>query len=243
MLVSDFCRQITLHFGAQSILNHPSRVLGRYELLRQLYSNGINRFRVYSWTEREEKMAYPVFLRCANDHFGPRTQLIKTREVFLDLCHQVQEKCADTSNWIAVEFCNTLGKDGLYRKYAAFRIGDMIVPGHIIYSDNWVTKDSLPEPLRDEENTYLENNPHQDELMRIFRLANIEYGRIDYALLDGNIQVWEINTNPVLIQQQSKYSVDKLPIKLKLVAELAHAFRTQKERTVPPEGKQSDGHP
>ena len=32
--------------------------------------------------------------------------------------------------------------------------------------------------------------------MAVFELANIQYGRIDYALHDGRIEVFEINTNP-----------------------------------------------
>ena len=40
------------------------------------------------------------------------------------------------------------------------------------------------------------HNPHRELLEHIFRDAGIDYGRIDYGLLDGRIQVWEINTNP-----------------------------------------------
>jgi len=50
----------------------------------------------------------------------------------------------------------------------------------------------------DEEMHYLQSNPHQAELRRIFDLANIRFGRIDYAVADRCIQVWEINTNPRL---------------------------------------------
>ena len=36
------------------------------------------------------------------------------------------------------------------------------------------------------------------QLREIFDLAQIEYGRIDYGMLDGKVQCWEINTNPGL---------------------------------------------
>jgi hypothetical protein len=39
---------------------------------------------------------------------------------------------------------------------------------------------------------------HEASLREIFRLARIEYGRMDYALLGGRLQVWEINTNPTI---------------------------------------------
>jgi hypothetical protein len=145
-------------------------------------------------------------------------------ESFHDQYRKLKKKGEDTEHLIAVEFCDTRSTDGLFRKYSAFRVGEVIIPGHIIFSSQWVTKDMPPEALRDEEKEYLENNPHQDELRNIFRSANIEYGRIDYGMLNGNIQVWEINTNPVLIQEQKKYSKEKLAMKQKLVDELADAF-------------------
>ena len=221
------CQQISENFGEIPILNHPTRVLSRYHLLSLLWKQGINRFRVFSWADREEPMRYPVFIRRANDHEGPLTDLIMSKESFNDQWRSLQASGEDPGELIAVEFCDTCGEDQLYRKYSAFRIGDCIIPGHIIFSKNWVAKDRPPEPLRNEEKAYLENNPHQGELIRIFRLANIEYGRIDYGLLDGKIQVWEINTNPVLIQRPKKYSMFKLPIKQKLVDELAEAFLSQ----------------
>ncbi|MGK7892784.1 MAG: hypothetical protein AB4372_03825, partial [Xenococcus sp. (in: cyanobacteria)] len=47
-----------------------------------------------------------------------------------------------------------------------------------------------------EEEQYVKTNPHESFLRDIFRLARIEYGRIDYGLINGIPQVWEINTNP-----------------------------------------------
>ena len=32
-----------------------------------------------------------------------------------------------------------------------------------------------------------------------FRLAQIDYGKIDYAMLGDRLQIWEINTNPRVI--------------------------------------------
>jgi hypothetical protein len=49
------------------------------------------------------------------------------------------------------------------------------------------------------ERRYLETNPHEQDLRKIFRLARIDYGRIDYAMLGDRLQVWEINTNPHII--------------------------------------------
>lgn len=49
-----------------------------------------------------------------------------------------------------------------------------------------------------EEQAYVFQNPHEQELRRIFEAARVEYGRIDYALKDGAIETWEINLHPTI---------------------------------------------
>jgi len=49
------------------------------------------------------------------------------------------------------------------------------------------------------ERDYVREFPHRDALKRIFAIAGIDFGRIDYSLQDGEIRVWEINTNPTLM--------------------------------------------
>jgi hypothetical protein len=49
-----------------------------------------------------------------------------------------------------------------------------------------------------EELEYVQRNPHEEELREIFAIANIDYGRIDYSILDGKVQTWEINLNPTI---------------------------------------------
>jgi hypothetical protein len=50
-----------------------------------------------------------------------------------------------------------------------------------------------------EERDYVMANPHEAALRTIFAIAKIAYGRIDYGMVDGRPQVWEINTDPHLI--------------------------------------------
>ena len=216
--------------GGNPIFNHPGKVLSRRQLLLSLWEQGANSFRIYSIGAHEEPTRYPVFFRRANDHFGALTGLIANKENYDRQVRALLASGEDPAELIAVEFCDTCQSDGLFRKYSAFRIGEAIVPAHIIFSRDWVTKDMPPEPLRDEEKRYLEDNPHRDELMRIFRLANIDYGRIDYGMLEGKIQVWEINTNPLVIQKREKYSEDKRELKQKLVDQLADAFLQEASR-------------
>jgi hypothetical protein len=57
--------------------------------------------------------------------------------------------------------------------------------------------------LAAEEADYLDANPHGDLLMRVFDMANIEYGRIDYTVIEGRVQIFEINCNPTIIGRTS----------------------------------------
>jgi hypothetical protein len=45
---------------------------------------------------------------------------------------------------------------------------------------------------------YIRDNPHADALLRAFEVAKIDYGRADYTVLGGRVQIFEINTNPHL---------------------------------------------
>jgi hypothetical protein len=86
-------------------------------------------------------------------------------------------------------------------KYAAMKIGDRLIPRHVLFSRKWMTKkpDVVTEATAEEEREYLERFPHADQLEEVFRLAGLDYGRVDYGFHEGRLQVWEVNSNPVLV--------------------------------------------
>ena len=88
------------------------------------------------------------------------------------------------------------------------RLFRRILPRHLFFSRHWVVKDwsVLTDDLLREELEYLATNPHERQLREIFAAARIEYGRIDYSLRDGEMQVWEINTNPTLVRRTGALS-------------------------------------
>jgi hypothetical protein len=47
-------------------------------------------------------------------------------------------------------------------------------------------------------NEFFNTNPHEAWIREMFAIAHIDYGRIDYGILNGKPQVWEINTNPMI---------------------------------------------
>jgi hypothetical protein len=104
-----------------------------------------------------------------------------------------------------IEFCDCIDADGLFRKFSVLRVGDQFLPRHMLFSENWVTKkpDQVTQALVKEEEAFIANCPHLEQVQQVFEIAGIEYGRIDYGLHQGQMQVWEINTNPIVMPKQT----------------------------------------
>lgn len=184
------------------LLNHPTRSMRRYELLRTLYKHGSNKFNIYRLTELQTPQSFPVFIRGENDHGGSLTPLLYTPEELEVAIRDLDQQGKSKNDKVIVEFCDTSTDDGVFRKYSAFIVGDQIIPTHMFFSGSWMTKvekvDRTNEALLLEERQFVEGNPHENELRKIAQVARIDYGRVDYAVLNNEIQVWEINTNPML---------------------------------------------
>ncbi len=188
-------------YPSSLLLNHPMESMRRYQLLKTFYSQGINTFNVYRLSEDWPKARYPVFLHGENDHLGKRSELLNNRQQLEDTIAQLKKHGYDTTKMLVEEFCNTADRDGVFRKYSAFCIGEDIIPRHIFFSKNWCQKndDLVDAEKLTEEMNYLTENPHREMLRTIFHTAQIQYGRIDYGLYNGRIQTWEINTNPMIL--------------------------------------------
>ena len=71
-----------LEGAGQRVINHPTRTLGRYELLRALHEAGVNDFDVWRVSESRPPPCFPVFLRMESDHRGPIGSLVTDREAW-----------------------------------------------------------------------------------------------------------------------------------------------------------------
>jgi hypothetical protein len=80
-------------------------------------------------------------------------------------------------------------------------VGSHIIPSHVFAAPGWTVKSTQNEPNEasvQEALQYQRENPHAAWLARVFELAGIEYGRVDYGVANGVPQVWEINLNATL---------------------------------------------
>ena len=193
--------QLARAVPAPALLNDPRKALGRFDLLRKLHEAGCNGFTAIRAWDDPDTLRLPVFIRRENDHAGSLTPLLHDRRAIARSVWEARLRGIPLDDLLIVEFCDTRGDDRLFRKYSAMRIGDTIVPRHLHVSGDWVTKAETAlggVALIAEERRYLEGQVDDSWLRDVFDLAQIEYGRIDYALYRGEPQVWEINTNPTL---------------------------------------------
>lgn len=186
------------------LINHPHRVLCRYELLETCFQQRRHSFQVFRASDFARCGGFPVFLRLEREHTGSLSGLLYSRQALLRALAKALLKGYRLCDMMIVEYCDTADSSGVFQKYSAFIVGGTIVPHSIVHSSNWVTKwaarSADPDLVR-QELEYIENNPHADWLRETFAIANIGYGRIDYGVKDSVPHVWEINTNPTIIRR------------------------------------------
>lgn len=193
------------------VLGDPGRWLGRHALLGRLHAEGINDFRAYTPGELTRGAAadvrFPVFLRWANAHDGSLGDPVPDRATLERRLAWIAHDHHRRWRWIrdqllVVELVDARSPDGMFRKYSVARIGQHFVPRHVEVSGNWVTKypDVVTAEVVAAEEAFLADPPDLDLVRRVFDLAGVDFGRIDwgYDTATGRPQVWEVNTNPML---------------------------------------------
>jgi hypothetical protein len=199
-LVAHLHAQLSTCEGVR-LLNRPGRSLRRYELLSELSRLQRNEHRAVRATDDLSGLRYPVFVRGEHTHDGALSPLLhdaREVEAWIGRLVVVGRRLDEL---LVIEFCDTADANGIYRKYAAFIIGDQILPRSLDRGRDWMLKrqgtDYTHEALA-EELEFVRTNPHERELREIFAIAGVGYGRIDYAVQDGRIRTWEINLHPTI---------------------------------------------
>jgi len=188
---------------AVRVLNDPARVLSRWGLLRSLRLAGINDFDAYRVEESVRPRRWPVFLRAEGAHLGPISGLLHDWNQVVAEVERAVVKGAPLTGLLIVEYAAEPVLPGLYRKLSSFRVGPAGVAHLCVHDDQWVAKIGktgiAPPELYDEEQRIVRENPYGPQLARVFELAGVDYGRVDFGLVRGKVQVYEINTNPEMV--------------------------------------------
>lgn len=185
-----------------TVLNDPARVRQRYGLLKTLHARGLNRFDVWRVEEGLDSVRFPAFLRTASAHRGPLTDLLHDVEEARVAVEDALERGVPRREMILVEYRAEPVKEGIFRKLGAFRVGERLVPTISVHDDQWAAKDGkrglAGEELYRDEHEIVVTNRYEDELWPAFEAGEIEYGRADFGLVEGRVEVYEINTNPMV---------------------------------------------
>ena len=194
------------HLGQSGchVVNDPALVLNRLPLLRRLHRAGINRFDAYPAGEWPAVIRFPVFVRSCHEHGKPLSDLLSTPEEVQKVIDDAVRGGLPLEHLIVVEYAAEEVRPGMYRKLAAFRIGDRIIPHTTVHDARWLVKRGSLGVAGEEdylwEEKLLLSDPYtyRELLLKVFALAGIEYGRVDFGLVAGEPQIYEINTNPHL---------------------------------------------
>jgi len=184
------------------VLNDPGRFCPRFTLLERLWRAGINSFKVWRLESSDEVDRWPVFLRTEAAHRGVLSDLIDEPGLLrVEIARALAAGHVERDLMI-VEYCAEPVRPGLFRKLAAFRVGDRIVTTLAVHEGNWMAKHGeegiAGAELYREEFDNLAENQHAGVLMRAFQLAHVDYGRVDYAIVKGEPRIYEINSNPTI---------------------------------------------
>jgi hypothetical protein len=179
--------------------------------LRALREAGINDFNAYRLDEVNHEVRYPVFVRYTDQHIGPSTGLLHSERELDDALGKLLVEGHPPERLIVVEFQDTSDGTGRFRKFGAFRLGEHVYAGHMMAANEWSVKREIndAELVGQGDLEFVRNNPYADQIMQAFQIAGITWGRIDFGVLDGRIQVWEINDNPKLGSSLFKRSMGR----------------------------------
>ena len=180
------------------LVNDPLRACRRYELLRRLHEAGINSFNVYRAADAFPDCRYPVFLRREDDHGGPVSTLIETPAALRAEIDGLAGRGLLRDNHIVVEYCAAPDDTGSFVKYGCFRVGDRIMPQNRLVARQWCVKkfEFFDDEVVRRDLAYVRSGAHDEAVRRVFDIAQVEYGRVDYAIVDGRLEFYELNTNP-----------------------------------------------
>jgi len=207
--------------AGRRILNMPSRVSGRLALLDRLHRAGINPFRAFALQD-VAAVRLPVIVRSVH-HTGRESPLVTD----LTQLSTIRDVLGAHPDAMVSEFFDTKRADGLYAKYSVLRIGDRIIPRHVLFSESWCVRkaDTITPKLIEEEAAFL-NAEVPREVVTAFELGSIDYGRIDYSLRpEGGIVVWEINLDPVLVPNPQRTHPLREPSHQQTAIHALSAFR------------------
>jgi hypothetical protein len=195
-----------LEQGGARILNHPARVLRRFDLLSALKQAGINSFAAWRAETFPAPGSFPVFIRNEYDHDANGSALIPDQAALEAKLAGLQARGHSLAGKLVIEYAGAEISPGVWQRLQTYCVGGAIIAHTNVIDFRWHVKDAGEpgeverhpqfETFLANEQEFISGNLYADVLRRAFALAGIDYGRADFAIVDGAPQIYEINTNP-----------------------------------------------
>jgi hypothetical protein len=184
------------------VFNDPARVASRQGLLRRLHRAGINGFNAYRVEEVVQPARWPVFLRSDGNHGNMLTGLIHDWGALQEKIYECVRAGFPVASMLIVEYAAEPAAPGVFRKLSVFRVGPRLIGYTCVHDDQWMVKHGkkgiAPLDFYEEEFRFVRDNPYGETVLPAFVLGGVDYGRMDFGIVDGRPQIYEINTNPEL---------------------------------------------
>ena len=181
-------------------INDPARVRTRYGLLRALADAGLNRFDAYRASGQPRPRRFPVFLKSESNHDPAVTDLLPDQAALEQALDRLEADGQPLDGLVVIEFAGEAVRPGVWARYTAFRVGDAILLDLPVTEGHWMVKAGEiglgDDDMYWEHDAMVRENHHADMLRQAFELGRVEYGRLDFGLVAGQPQIYEINTNP-----------------------------------------------
>jgi hypothetical protein len=205
--IEEICREQGIR-----LINQPDALSNSVKSLQLdiLGKNGFNVAKAVSFeniNELEGLDFYPLFIRNNEGHDSDNLTKAGPFYNFKDVCSNY---AATNLHWskhlsgrVAVQWIDTKGKDGLYRRYRAFVCGDDAVTGNVYISDDWYIHGANNTPNLSEtpENNIFVSASftriEKDFFTSINKALDLEFSAVDYSYnSEGQIVIWEANPHP-----------------------------------------------
>ncbi len=213
------------------VFNNPARVRTRFSLLRALHRAGLNPIDVYLADEGVSPRRYPVFIRVGDDHKGSLSELLPDQAALDAAIEGAVASGVPRSEILIVEYCAQEVRPGIYRKSSVYRVADRFVRDIWWFGRFWDIKgdiDNLIEPeFYEAELAELRENRVPDKVREAFRIAEIDFGRLDFGVIDDDICIYEINTHPTFFgprKHASPARVESIQLRWSRLLDAFHAI-------------------
>lgn len=197
------------------VLNDPARFLPRAVFLQALHRDKLNHFQVWKAYDLEQVDRFPVFLRHEAGHRGVLTELIYNHDELVGEVAAKIDSGVPISDLMIVEYAAQADENGVFRKWSMYRVGDEYVPSAGVFEPHWCAKSGVIGVAGDDtykaELASVREMHHLERIKEVFSVSGMDFGRVDFGLVDGVPQVYEINTNPTISNLRAAIAKKKHP--------------------------------